>query len=94
MSTTKEPVCSQLQDLRNRLERLKGSSETPVSPKRNLGWMGFQQDWRERWQKIEELLRDIEARLSGRPRGRVWDIGQPAILRFPPAEGMVSMGPF
>jgi hypothetical protein len=94
MPSTKEPVCSQLQNLRNRLERLKASWETSASPKRSLVWIRFQQDWRERWQKIEDLLRDIEARLNRRFRGRVWDNGQPAILRFPAVEGIVSMGPF
>lgn len=94
MALTKEPVCSQLQDLRNRLERLKASWQASTTPAVRLGWKGFQEEWREGWLKIEELLKDIEARLKGRAKRRVWEVGEPAILRFPPAEGVVSMGPF
>jgi hypothetical protein len=57
-----------------------------TGPKRILGGLGFQQDWRERWQRIEELLKEIEAWLSRRARSRFWDKTQPAILPFPPAE--------
>lgn len=95
MSLTKEPVCCGLQDLRNRLERLKESWGTSNTLSRPSGWAGFQQDWRKGWLRIEEMLSDIESRLGRRQKGRPWDVSQPAILRFPPAEeGIMSMGPF
>lgn len=97
MSATKEPVCCRLQDLRMRLERLKESWETsnaPPTQKPISRWAGFQHDWREGWLKIETMLREIELRLGHRQRGRLWDVSQPAILRFPPlGEGAVSIGP-
>jgi hypothetical protein len=61
-------------------------------PQRPFKWRAFQQDWRERWQRIEELLKEMEVWLDRRARGRLWDKSQPAILRFPPAEGLASMG--
>ncbi len=91
MPLSKEPVCSQLQDLRRRLEHLKESWETP---KRMLGWAAFQQDWRNGWLRIEEMLRDIDRRLDRSQTRGFWDASHPAILRFPPLEeGVALMGP-
>ena len=91
--TSKEPVC-QLQELRNRLNRLKTSGDTPRDAARRSE-KTFQQDWHAGWLRIVGLLGEIDQMLSRSLGRKTWDQGQPAILRFPAAEeGIVPMGPF
>lgn len=91
----KEPVCQQLQELRNRLNRLKISGDTPRNAARRSEKVSFQKDWQAGWLRIVGLLGEIDQMLNRSLGRKTWDQGQPAILRFPPAEeGIVSMGPF
>ena len=82
MSSSKEPVCGRFQELRRRLDRLRTSCSSQTAAAQAAGWLSFQQDWQEGWSRIAGLRAEIDQMLNRSGR----DIGQPAILRFPPAE--------
>ncbi len=95
MSSSKGAVCRRFHELRKRLDRLKESWDSPIESPQTPQRKGFAEDWHERWSQIRLMLREIDqAAVLSKP-AVAWDIKQPAILQFPPAEdGVVGMGSF